>query len=300
MAARHDRLAAAGGILSYFTRHATAANLVLALFLAAGLAALPQMRAQYFPDVVVQQVNVAVTWDDAGAEDVDRGVIQLLLPGLLAVEGVSDSLAISREGFGEVTLDFEPGWDMSRAVSEVETAVAGVTNLPDDADQPVIRRNGWRDRVTDMVVTGPVAPDQLLRIADEFLDRLYRAGVTRATIEGLAAPELTVEVPMAELMRHDLTLSDISARIAAETAADPAGSIASGTARLRTGAERRTPEALRQIVLKSKPDGTSLTLGEVAVITDSGGTGKQAYFVGDNPAIALRADRSADGDAIEI
>jgi len=236
MAARHDRLAAAGGILSYFTRHATAANLVLALFLAEGLAALPQMRAQYFPDVVVQQVNVAVTWDDAGAEDVDRGVIQLLLPGLLAVEGVSDSLAISREGFGEVTLDFEPGWDMSRAVSEVETAVAGVTNLPDDADQPVIRRNGWRDRVTDMVVTGPVAPDQLLRIADEFLDRLYRAGVTRATIEGLAAPELTVEVPMAELMRHDLTLSDISARIAAETAADPAGSIASGTARLRTGA----------------------------------------------------------------
>ncbi len=75
MAGRHDRLAAAGGIISYFTRHATAANLVLALFLAAGLAALPQMRAQYFPDTIVQQVNVAVTWDDAGPEDVDRGVI---------------------------------------------------------------------------------------------------------------------------------------------------------------------------------------------------------------------------------
>src|SRR5690606_41841573 len=82
-AARHARQASSGGILSYFTRHDTAANHVLALFLAAGLAALPQMRAQYFPDVVVQQVNVAVTWDDAGAEDVDRGVIQLLLPGLL-------------------------------------------------------------------------------------------------------------------------------------------------------------------------------------------------------------------------
>lgn len=300
MAGRHDRLAAAGGIISYFTRHATAANLVLALFLAAGLAALPQMRAQYFPDTIVQQVNVAVTWDDAGPEDVDRGVIELLLPGLLAVEGVTDSVAIAREGRGEVTLDFEPGWDMGRAVAEVEAAVAAVTNLPDDADLPVIRRNAWRDRVTDMVITGPVAPEQLLRIADEFLDRLYRAGVTRATIEGLAAPEITVDVPMAELMRHDLTLSDISDRIAAETAADPAGSIAGGSARLRTGSERRTPEAVRQIVLKSRPDGTSLTLGEVATVTDTGGTGKHAYFVGENPAIALRADRSADGDAIEI
>lgn len=300
MAARHDRLAAAGGILSYFTRHATAANLVLALFLAAGIAALPLMRAQYFPDVVVQQVNVAVSWDDAGAEDVDRGVIQLLLPGLLAVEGVTDSVAIAREGRGEVTLDFEPGWDMSRAVGEVETAVAGVTNLPADADVPVIRRNAWRDRVTDMVITGPVAAEQLLRIADDFLDRLYQAGVTRATIEGLAAPEIDVDVPMAELMRHDLTLSDIADRIAAETAADPAGSIAGGAARLRTGAERRTPEALGQIVLSSAPDGTRLTLAEVAGITGSGGTGKHAYFVGDNAAIALRADRAAEGDAIDI
>ncbi|MFN6952020.1 MAG: efflux RND transporter permease subunit [Albidovulum sp.] len=300
MAGRRDRLAAAGGILSYFTRHATAANLVLVLFLAAGLAALPQMRAQYFPDTIVQQVNVAVTWDDAGPEDVDRGIIQLLLPGLLAVEGVSDSVAIAREGRGEVTLDFEPGWDMARAVAEVETAVAAVTNLPADADPPVVRRNAWRDRVTDMVITGPVAPEQLLRIADDFLDRLYQAGVTRATIEGLAAPEITIDVPMAELMRHDLTLSDIADRIAAETAADPAGSIAGGSARVRTGSERRSPEALRQIVLKSRPDGTSLTLGEVATVTETGGTGKHAYFVGDNPAVALRADRSAEGDAIAI
>ncbi len=300
MAARHDRTAAAGGILSYFTRHATAANLLLVLLLAAGLAALPKMRAQYFPDVVVQQILVMVDWDGAGPEDVDRGVIQLILPGLAAVEGVADTLAIAHDGFGEVVLDFEPGWDMARAVSEVETAMAGVTNLPADADLPVIKRNIWRDRVTNMVITGPVAPDQLLSIADEYLDRLYQAGVTRATIEGLAAPEITVDVPMTELMRHDLTLSDIADRITAETVTDPAGSMADGSARLRAGTEKRTPEALRQVVLRSRTDGTSLALGEVATITDSGGTGAHAYFVGDNPAIVLRADRASEGDAIEI
>ncbi len=300
MAARHDRLAAAGGILSYFTRHATAANLVLVFLVAAGLVALPKMRAQYFPDVVVQQVLVMIDWDGAGPEDVDRGIIQPILPALAAVEGVTDSLAISHEDFGEVTLDFEPGWDMGRAVNEVEAALASVTSLPADADPPVVRRNTWRDRVTNMVITGPVAPDQLLRIADEFLDRLYRAGVTRATIEGMAAPEIAIEVPMAALMRHDLTLSDISDRITAETATDPAGTMTGGSARLRTGTEKRSPEALRQVVLRSRPDGTSLTLGEVATVTDSGGTGAHAYYVGDNPAIVLRADRSPEGDAIGI
>ena len=39
----------AGGILSYFTRHPTVANLLLVILLAAGLLAAPNMRAQFFP-----------------------------------------------------------------------------------------------------------------------------------------------------------------------------------------------------------------------------------------------------------
>ncbi|OZB17051.1 MAG: hypothetical protein B7X55_06960, partial [Rhodobacterales bacterium 34-62-10] len=61
----------AGGILSYFTRHRTAANLLMVVMLVLGLAAVPNMRAQYFPDVVVDDVTVSVVWDGAGAEDVD-------------------------------------------------------------------------------------------------------------------------------------------------------------------------------------------------------------------------------------
>ncbi|MGB3316875.1 MAG: efflux RND transporter permease subunit [Albidovulum sp.] len=300
MAARRDRLAAASGLLSYFTRHATAANLVLVLFIAAGLFALPRMRAQYFPDVVVQEVSISVAWDGAGAEDVDRAIIQLLEPGLMAVEGVEKTKSSAREGRANIVLEFEPGWDLGRAVDEVESSVASVRNLPDDAEEPEVRRSAWRDRVTDMIITGPVAPEQLVRLADEFLARLFQAGVTRASIEGLASPEIVIEVSMVNLMRHQLTLSEIAARIAAEADADPAGEVGDGTARLRTGTEKRTPEALAGIVLRTGADGATLTLGDVARIRSEGGSDIHAYFVGDNPAIALRADRSADGDAIAI
>ena len=40
---------AAGGILSYFVRHRTVANLLLLLLLVAGFASIPNMRAQFFP-----------------------------------------------------------------------------------------------------------------------------------------------------------------------------------------------------------------------------------------------------------
>ena len=64
--------AGAGGILSYFTRHRTAANLLLILMLVAGLLSFPNMRAQFFPDVVVDDLTVSVNWSGAGAEDVDE------------------------------------------------------------------------------------------------------------------------------------------------------------------------------------------------------------------------------------
>jgi multidrug efflux pump subunit AcrB len=68
----------AGGLLSYFVRHRTAANLLLVLLLVAGAAAAPNMRAQFFPDVIVDNVTVTTVWDGAGAEDVDAAIVQVL------------------------------------------------------------------------------------------------------------------------------------------------------------------------------------------------------------------------------
>src|SRR6056297_2125901 len=99
--------AGAGGILSYFTRHKTVANLLLILMLTAGLFAFPNMRAQFFPDVVVDDLNVSVAWQGAGAEDVDRAIVQVLAPVLLGVEGVTSSSSTSREGRASIRLEFD-------------------------------------------------------------------------------------------------------------------------------------------------------------------------------------------------
>jgi len=291
----------AGGILSYFTRHGTAANLLLVLMLAAGFAAIPNMRAQFFPDVIIQEIDVSVAWEGAGAEDVDRAIVQVLEPALLVVEGVESTRSTAREGSARIGLEFEPGWDMSRALDEVESAVASVdSNLPDDAEDPAVRRSAWRDRVTDVVISGPVSVDQLGRFTDEFVARLYAAGVTRTTIQGLAAPQTLVEVPSASLIRHDISMAGIAEAIAAEAAADPAGDVSGGAARVRTGEEKRGADEIAAIVLRSNPDGSALTIGDVATVRVEGATRARAYFAGDDPAMSVRVDRSDLGDAIAM
>lgn len=291
----------AGGLLTYFTRHRTVANILLIIMIAAGAASLPNMRAQFFPDVVVESVRLNVAWEGAGAEDVDRTIVDLMEPALLAVEGVQEISATSREGSANIRVEFEPGWDIARGNDEIQLAIDAIeSRLPEGVDPPSVTRSTWRDRVTDVVITGPVGTDQLARFADEFVTRLYVEGVTRTTIRGVAAPEIVVEVPTAALLRHNVTLSEIARAIAAEADARPAGDVTGANARIRTGVEKRQADEVAEIVLRRSDEGAPLRIGDVAQIIDEGVDRDRVYFVAQNPAISIRVDRSAQGDAIGI
>ncbi len=290
----------AGGLLSYFTRHRTAANLLLVLMVVTGLAAFPQMRAQFFPDVVSDTVELRFVWDGAGAEDVDEGIVAVVEPTLLAIAGVVSTEAASNEGRAYVGLEFEPGWDMDRAADDVQAALDTITDLPEDAEEGQVRRGSWFDRVTDVVITGPVATEQLGRFADEFVTRLFDVGVTNTTIRGIAAPETVVEVPSANLIRYDITMAEIARVIGEAAATAPAGDVDAANARIRTGGEARTAEAISALTLRINDDGSVLTVGDVARIEVNGIDRERAYFVGDDPAIVIRIDRTEDGDAIAM
>jgi multidrug efflux pump subunit AcrB len=286
-------------LIRYFARHKTIANLLLVVMIVAGLNAATKMRAQYFPDIVVNEVDVSVTWEGAGAEDVDRAIIQLLEPVFLTVDGVAGVSSRASEGRAIIEIEFEPNHDLAVAEEEVQAAVDTVTTLPEGSDDPIVAASAWRDRVTDVLISGPVGIDQLGRFADELTTRLFAAGISRATITGLADPETVIAVTSTALMQHDITMAEIAEAVAATTADSPAGELGEG-ARLRTGAERRTVAEIAAIPLRSATDGTSLTVGDIATIRANAANSVRAAYVGPNPAMTIRVDRADDGDAIRM
>ena len=276
------------------------ANLLLVILIVAGLLALPKMRSQFFPDIIVDNINLSIVWQGAGAEDVDAAIVRVLEPVLLGVDGVSGANSTSNEGRARISLEFEPSWDMARAKADVETALDSVTSLPQDSEDPTIIRGRWSDRVTDVVISGPVAVGQLGLFADEFVMRLFTAGVTRTTMRGLAAPETVVAVPTSNLIMHDITMHEIAMAISEEVSADPAGDVDGANARVRTGVEKRLAKDIGSIVLRSNSDGSKLTISDVAELNVNGIDRERTYFVGTDPAISIRVDRNQQGDAIDI
>lgn len=287
--------------LDYMVQHRTAANLLLLLMLLFGIAAGTQIRTQFFPDFVREEVDVDISWPGAGSEDMDRAVVEILGPQLLAINGVDEATSVAREGRANIELEFEDGWDMGQATDEVKAAVDQArSSLPDGIDEPVISRGVYRDRVTDVVIYGPVDIDQLARFAEDLQTLLFRERVTRVSLQGLANPIIRVNVGEAMLIQHDLTIGGVADIVAAEMETTPAGDVSGGSARLRTGQNRRSEHELGEIVIKAPAQGEKLHLRNVAEIETEGVESGRAYFHKGMPAVVLRVDRSAKGDTISI
>ena len=289
-----------GSIVSYFVRHGTIANLILATMIVIGLVAITKIRAQFFPDVVLETVTVSADWKGAGPEDIDSSLVAALEPNLLSLDSVESIKSVSRENRALITINFSHGTNMARATEDVKNAVSEAQNLPANIENIAVKRRVWRDRVTNVVISGPVSLDQLSRYADEFSQKLYSRGISRTTISGVTSSIIRVSVPESALVKYDMSLRSVASSIAAESQINPAGQVSSSSTRIRAGSAKKTLEEIKSIVVRSAGDGSKILVGDIAILELEGLSRGTAYFKGEDPAIMIRVDRSARGDAIDI
>ena len=65
-------------LVSLFTRHRNAANLVMVLMIIFGVFALGRINTQFFPTTEIPVITTTVTWSGASAEDVEANILEVL------------------------------------------------------------------------------------------------------------------------------------------------------------------------------------------------------------------------------
>ncbi len=287
-------------ILSFFARHATAANLLMLLVTGFGLYASTQIRAQFMPDVVTEEINVRIAWDDASAEDVSRDIVEVVSPSLLGVEGLTALTAKAQDGKARLTLEFEPDWDLDTAVEEVDAALPSSKSLPEDADDPEIERGHWRDRVFDIVLSGAPGTSvaRMEALGADLEHALLKAGLTKAELRGQTSPEISVEISAARLAEHGTTLGDVAEAIEASARDAAAGEAGDTATPVRVGQDRLSVGGLSELVLHT--DRGAVPLGEIATFTEAEPGSERAYFLEGRPAVSISVERGIGGDALEI
>ena len=285
--------------ISYFARHNTAANLIFILMIVLGLLAIKNIRSQFFPDVPIEKINIGVKWVGAGPEEIDDGIVSLLEAPLLGIDSVEQIISSSSEGNARIYLDFKPGTDMSKAKEEVQTALDSVQNLPEASEIPTIKKISWSDRVSDVVISGPLEIEQLAILADEYVSKLYREGISNTKIMGVSAPIIKVSVPSINLVQYKLPLNHLAKVIASEVDIDPSGEVGNSN-RVRSGFSKRSIEDIGNIVIRLPNSQKEVFLRDISDIYFDNISQNREYFSNGNKAIVVRVDRFAQDDAIEI
>ena len=287
-------------LVSIFVRHRNAANLLMALMLIAGLFALNRLNTQFFPDTGLDFVTVSIVWPGASAEDVDSNIVAAVEPEVRFLDSVKEVNSYSSEGAATIVVEFQSGTDMQSALSDVDAAVAGVTTLPEDSEEPLVKRVVRYDEISRLVISGDVTEAELKTVAKNIRDDLLDRGIDKIDFFGLRDEEVQVEVPPGALRRLDLTIGDIAQRIAATSVDLPSGELSGASQKqVRSLGERKSAQSFGAIELRATPDGQAILLRDVARVEEGFDDDQPVGRLGDDKAIEMVIKRATTTDALE-
>jgi multidrug efflux pump subunit AcrB len=289
------------GLIGVFARHPTAANLLMALVVICGLVALSRLNTQFFPNFGIDIVRVEIEWPGASAEDVDLNVVEAIEPEVRFLDGVKEVRASSREGYATIAIEFLPGADMQAALADVETAVGQVTTLPEDAEEPEVRRVVRYEPVTRIVLSGPFSERALKAVAKQMRDDLLDRGLDKVDLIGVRDEEIWVDVFPETLLRLDLTLNDIARAIAATSVDLPSGDTGGAAERqIRSLGLQRDADGIGGIEVLALGGGEKVLVRDVAHVRQAFEDEGMTLLRDRQPAVELFVQRALDADALEL
>jgi len=276
------------GPLAWMAQNKIAANLMMIFFLIGGVLFVLKVRQEVFPEVSLDIVTISVAYPGASPVDVEEGIILAVEEAVRGVDGVEEIRAVAREGVAEITAELFTGANRDQALNDIKSAVDRITSFPQDAERPVISVPTNRREVLSLIVFGEVDRKTLKQVSEKVrAELLLDERITEVEISGLPPPEISVEIPLANLRRHHLTLEQIGAAIREASVDLPAGGIktAKGEILLRISERRDYGDELREVAVISRADGVRRTLGELGAVIDTfRDTDEEAYFNGERAA----------------
>jgi len=258
-------------LIAWFAGNHVAANLLMWFIIVAGLISVSTMRKQTTPDFELNWIQVQVPYLGAAPQEVEEGVVIKIEEAIQDIQGIVEINSRANEGSGRVTIEVSRDVDINEVLTEVKTRVDAISTFPGLTEKPVIYKIEPDTPVIFVAIHGTIDDFSRKLLAQEIRDELLTMPeISKVDFYGDRAFEISIEVSEHVLRQYGLTMSEISGAIRASSVDLPGGTIKTegGDILLRTEGQVYTGLEYADLVLRTYPDGTRLTLGDIANIND--------------------------------
>jgi multidrug efflux pump len=224
------------------------------------------------PDIDFPVVNINVNYEGASPEVMETDVIDSVEDAMTSIEGVKEISSTSRQGSGNVSVEFELSRNIAEAVQDVQARVAQLgRRLPRDVDPPTVSKSNPEDQP---IMRVGVSGDRTQTFLADYVQNVVTPAFQ--TIEGVGeiqsffrSRNVRVWLDAPKLEAQGLTVQDVTQAIGREHIEMPAGRI-EGVGRemnVRTEGEAIDVATFANLVVAYRGQ-APIRLSDVAVVED--------------------------------
>lgn len=291
-------------MIPWFTRNGVAANLLMVSIVFAGFFALARsIPTEVFPEFELDIVTVSVPYRGSTPAEVEEAIVIRIEEAIQDLQGIKQITSTASEGSGTVSIEVEKGYDSREVLDDIKNRVDAINTFPVETEKPVISLAKPRGEVITVVIASEMSERDLRVLGEQIRDEIAALPrITQVSLGGVRPYEVAIEVSEQTLQRYGLTLAAVAQAIRNTSVDLPAGAIktSAGEILLRTKGQAYVQEDFEDIVLITRQDGTRLTLGDIADVTD--GFEETPLFARFNgkPCVLVAVARVGDQNAITL
>lgn len=263
----------------FFIDRPVFAWVIAIVIMLAGVLAIVQLPVAQYPEVAPPSVSIRASYPGASAKVVEDSVVQIIEQNLTGVDNMQYMSSTSdSSGTAEVTLTFVAGTDPDIAQVQVQNKLqAAMPLLPNEVQQQGIRVT--KSTAGFLMVLGFVSEDGSLDKYDisDFIAANVREPLSR--VNGVGTIQLfgsqyamRIWLDAHKMAAYDFTTVDVVNAIRAQNAQIAAGELGGApalpgqdiNASIVVQTRLNNAQQFSNILLRVNPDGSQITLGDVA------------------------------------
>jgi len=200
-----------------------------------GLIGLKNLPVQLTPDIELPEITVTTTWAGATPYEIEQDIIDKQEEVLKGLQNLTKMESSSYNNYGEISLTFKVGIDLDNALLRVSNKLNEVSDYPSNADKPAIEAAGAQSSpVIWMMLKIKEGTSSEVNKFKTFFENEIRQQIERVSgvgslfVGGGTENELHLVLNAEKMTRHNVTISEVIAKIQGANQNQSAGTLGIG------------------------------------------------------------------------
>lgn len=258
-------------IVRFGVQNPVPVSLLTAAMLIGGLVLGTQLRREFFPETTPEQAIVTMPYPGASPEEVEETLAIKVEDALAELDEVEEIRTSVSEGGGLITVEFHSGVNPDKARDEVERAIDALQDLPEESEQIQVQLLEPRMPVIRVALYGELDERVMKEAIRGVRDDLRGLpGMGEIVIEGTRPYEISIEVRREAMLRHGISLPQISDAVGRWLEDVPGGTVRTNTGniKVRTLGVAERAQAIREVVVAADAQGRTVRVQDIATVRE--------------------------------